>query len=133
MDTDMTSRDQITSQLSFLSRDDKFYREKPYILRFRPEDGFPMQNTTISEANISLTDIRYQPPPEYRLSGLGVIGFETGMQYEDFDNHEKITNIYLQELEAKLVEYFPGSTVDFVSYLVSIDSMFTRSRFSRTS
>jgi hypothetical protein len=93
--------------------------EKPYTMRYVPEGGIAVSNVEREKHVVSVTDMR-SDVNQYKLdrNGFTVSKLATKMAYEDYDDHEKITSLYLPELEGKLHDYFPGSTVDFVSYLV---------------
>jgi hypothetical protein len=112
--------DTLSSQLYFLARDERFRREKPYILRFEPADGFPANNTAVYQSHIALTDIRSEPPRDYKTSGIDVISIATRMMYEDFDLKTKICDTYLPELQATVRRHLNAKDVIVIPHIVEL-------------
>lgn len=100
--------------------------EKPYTMRYVPEGPIAVSNVFREKHVVEVTDMR-RGEGGYCLDkhGFMVLKLETKMMYEDYD-HDKITDVYLQELEGVLREHFPKSTIDFVTYLVIIPGRLLR-------
>ena len=113
----------IATDIYHLQELPRYASEKPYTMRYVPEGAVAVSNVEREKHLVSVKDIRSDiAEREYSLdkNGFTICHLDTQMQYEDYDDHDKITNVYLPELESKLQSYFPGSSVDFVSYLVSV-------------
>ena len=113
----------IATDIYHLQELPRYASEKPYTMRYVPESNVAVSNVEREKHLVSVKDMRSDiAKREYSLdkTGFTICDLETKMQYEDYDDREKITSIYLPELESKLQSYFPGSSVDFVSYLVSL-------------
>jgi hypothetical protein len=110
----------MSTEIYHLQELPRYASEKPYTMRYVPDNGVAVSNVEREKHSVEVIDMRGSES-EYRLekNGFTISKLVAKMSYEDYDDHEKITNVYMPELEAKLLEYFPGSTVDFVSYLVS--------------
>lgn len=89
-------------------------------MRYVPEGETAVSNVAREKHIVDVKDMR-SAKDEYTLdqNGFMVSQLPTKMVHEDYDSHEKIMMLYLPELESILLEHFPGSTVDFVSYLVT--------------
>lgn len=113
----------ILTEVYHLQELSRYGVEKPYTMRYVPEGKIPVSNVAREKHVIEVNDMR-GAENEYQIDkqGFMISGLVTKMEYEDYDSHEKITNTYLPELEGILQEQFPGSTVDFVSYLVTVSS-----------
>lgn len=97
----------------------RYATEKPYTMRYAPVDGTAASNVLREKHDVDVHDMR-EEKAGYRLdrNGFTVCTLDAGMAYEIFDSQEKITTVYFCELEKILSKQFPGSTIDFVSYLV---------------
>jgi len=116
----------ISTEIYHLQPLPRYASEKPYTMRYVPEDEIPVSNVVREKHVISVKDMR-PIIDTFTLdqNGFMVLNLPSKMAYEDYESHEEITNTYLPELESILSAQFPGSTVDFVSYLVmtSIDML----------
>ena len=93
--------------------------EKPYTLRYVPDGDVPISNVAREKHIVEVKDLRNNVRG-YSLDkhGFAILNLAFGMSHEDYNNHEKIMNVYLPTLEQELLKYLPGSTIDFVSYFV---------------
>jgi hypothetical protein len=93
--------------------------EKPYTMRYVPEGTVPVTNVQREQHMVTVDDMRHAKC-EYTLdrNGFMVADLHTETVYEDFDNKERIEQVYFAELRAILSKQFPESNIDFVSYLV---------------
>lgn len=109
----------ISTEIYHLQDSGRYASEKPYTMRYRPEAPLASTNVVRERKAVNVTDIRGHED-EYRLDKHGFIvsKLATKMAHEDYDSHDKITNVYLKELEAELSNHVPGSEIDFVTYLV---------------
>lgn len=92
-------------------------------MRYVPDDNIAVTNVQREKHLVSVTDMRegiVDGSLEFDRNGFTMSSLETCMKYEDYNDHEKITNVYLPALELILNKFFPASTIDFVSYLVSL-------------
>lgn len=112
----------VATEIYHLQQLPRYGSEKPYTMRYVPDGGVAVTNVEREKHVVSVKDMRRDVDCDaFNLdrNGFTVSKMATEMKYEDYDDHEKITNVYLPAIESKLLAYFPGSTVDFVSYLVS--------------
>ena len=110
----------ITTDIYHLQEIPKYATEKPYTMRYVPEGELAITNIEREKHAVAVQDIR-NAKANFTLDRNGFMVSRLpvdAMAYEDYDSQEKIVKVYLPELEAILLEQFPGSTIDFVSYLV---------------
>ncbi|KAF2226463.1 hypothetical protein BDZ85DRAFT_191401 [Elsinoe ampelina] len=89
----------VTGNLSFLKRASFWDEQKPYRLRYTPENGFPVTNFTYESQDVSIHSLRDE---EDKMS-LDDSGFEvqklvSEVPYADFDDYDKVRSVYVQEV-----------------------------------
>lgn len=109
----------ISTEVYHLQDSPRYASEKPYTMRYQPEAPLASTNVVREKKVVSVTDMRGRED-DYRLDkqGFMVSKLATKMTYDDYDSPDKITGVYLKELEGVLSDHFPGSDIDFVTYLV---------------
>jgi hypothetical protein len=114
----------ISTEIYHLQELPRYVSEKPYTMRYVPEDGTAVSNVSREKRVLSVKDVR-NSKHEYTLdrNGFMVSQLPARVDYEVFDSQEAIEKTYFPELESILLSQFPGSTVDFVSYLVATLSL----------
>ena len=111
----------ITTSMYFLKPQELYLTEKPYSLRFVPPEGFPRSNIALERhEDLHITDIR---PKVNELSfekhGFAVMPLETQMTYDDFDDEDKIVDVYLLEVANKLRDRLGAKHVHIFEHTVS--------------
>ena len=109
----------ISTEIYYLQELPRYVSEKPYTMRYIPEGGTAVSNVLREKHMLSVKDIR-DSKHEYTLdrNGFMISQLPISLDYATFDSQEAIEKKYFPELENTLLGLFPGSTVDFVSYLV---------------
>jgi len=109
----------ITTEIYHLQELPRYVSEKPYTMRYVPEGGTAVSNVLREKHELTVKDIRGSKH-EYTLdrNGFMISQLPTSLDYATFDSKEAIEKEYFPELETILLDLYPGSTVDFVSYLV---------------
>jgi hypothetical protein len=117
----------ISTEIYHLQELPLYAREKPYTMRYVPEDGIAVSNVVREKHTVQVKDIRGHED-EYQLdtNGFTISKITNRMSYEDYGSHEKITDVYLPQLQKLLCEHFPGTIIDFVSYLVLLRRPFSK-------
>lgn len=111
----------VHAPLGFLDRDERYAKEKPYVLRYAPDDDdIPMENIVKKVVNdMELYDIRNLPAPlSFDENGLTVRSIQSQMAYEDWSDGEMIQNIYFPELRKHLEGLFGTSNIQIFEYKV---------------
>lgn len=90
-------------------------------MRYIPDGSTAVSNVLREKHVLSVKDIR-DTQHGYTLdrNGFMVSPLQRSLDYAIFDSQEAIETQYFPELESVLLSLFPGSTVDFVSYLVPL-------------
>jgi hypothetical protein len=109
----------IVTEIYHLQELPLYVSEKPYTMRYVPEGGTAVSNVLREKHKLLVKDIRGSEH-EYTLdrNGFTISQLRTSLDYVTFDGQDAIEKNYFPELETILLDMFPGSTVDFVSYLV---------------
>lgn len=109
----------ITTEIYHLRELSRYATEKPYTMRYVPEGSIAASNVLREKHVLPVKDIR-DTKHEYTLddNGFMVCQLPERLNHGIFDSQEAIEKTYFPELETILGRLFPGSTVDFVSYLV---------------
>jgi hypothetical protein len=116
----ITTNMSISTDIYHLQELSRYASEKPYTMRYVPEDGTAVSNVLREKHVLSVKDVR-DFKHEYTLdrNGFMISQLPGSLDYGVFDSQEAIEKTYFPELETILLAQFPGSTVDFVSYLVA--------------
>lgn len=101
-----------------LEQDDLYKTEKPYSLRFTPPEEFPHQNTRLEEHDIEFQDVREYRPLSFEKEGSIVISIQSQMEYDDFDDDEKVKDRYLKEVANILRQFLGASKVQVFDHRV---------------
>lgn len=106
--------------MNFLEESDLFYAEKPYILAFDPPEGTPKSNMTFREHDdILVENIRGREHDMiFEKTGTAILDMATEMKREDFDDEEKVKQIYLREVGERLQAYLGATRVQIYEHLV---------------
>lgn len=106
--------------IHFLTRDDLYKEEKPYTIRYSTPDDVPRSNSNHEEVHgIPIEDIRGREA-EFSLSkhGFTVTRLDSGMDYADFADPDKVLNVYLQSVARKLREVLNAAHVQVYEHTV---------------
>jgi hypothetical protein len=109
----------VEANMYFLSRDEKYREEKPYTLRYSTEDGFPQTNIERTEYSIKFHDMRMEADLIYSRCGFRVANLRSQMQYEDYDDVEKIESVHQPEVAECVKQAMKASSVEILDYVVS--------------
>ena len=105
----------------FLRRDALYATEKPYSLRFTPPTGFPRTNIKLEKHDIKIRNIRGSGlKPSFTEDGCSLLDLRTEMQHADFDDEEKIKEIYLKEVSNCLKTFLSAQHVQIFEHTVRV-------------
>lgn len=109
----------INTEIYHLQELPRYGSEKPYTMRYVPEGGSAVSNV-LREKHMHIVKNIRDTKHDYTLerNGFVISRLPTSLDYATFDSQEAIEKEYFPELETILLDLFPGSTIDFVSYLV---------------
>ena len=110
----------VQTSMNFLSRDPLYDHEKPYRLRYAPEDGMPITNLRHEKHNpIKISNIRGQEQNfSFERNGFAVLKMDEEMPYNDFNNPKSIQR-YLEMVCESLKVLLGADKVQAYQYSVS--------------
>lgn len=109
----------VDGNMYFLSRDEKYREEKPYTLRFAPDDGFPQTNIERTEYSIRFHNMRTEQDLVYSRCGFRVANLQSQMKYEDYDDVKKVESIHHPEVAECVKQALKSSSAEVLDYVVS--------------
>jgi hypothetical protein len=112
MKTKMAQPKDLHATMYFLRRDKIYGTVKSYNLEFTSEE-LPISNLkTHKVEDLLIKDLRgIEHEFTFDTSGFAVLDLQSTMTYEDFNDPDKIENIYCQELGACLLRYMRATCV----------------------
>lgn len=110
----------VISSMYFLDKIPLYQEEKPYRLKFQPRSDIPDTNIHVKQHQVTFTDARSRLK-EYSLEshGFQLIPLQSRMRYSDFQDNEKVENVYLEDVANSLKELMNASRVQIFEHLVS--------------
>jgi hypothetical protein len=108
----------VDGNMYFLSRDEKYREEKPYTLRYTPDDGFPQTNIDRTEYSIRFQNMRTEQNLVYNKCGFRVANLHSQMKYEDYDDVEKVESIHRPEVAECVKQALKASSAEVLDYVV---------------
>ena len=110
----------LQTSIYFLAPNDLYLRQKPYSLRFEPKQPFlPSNIRTEKRENVVIEDIRGREKDfSLKANGFAVMPLASQMAYGDFDNRQKLIDIYLKEVAEKLRTFLGAFQVQIFEHTV---------------
>jgi len=108
----------VDGNMYFLSRDEKYREEKPYTLRYAPDDGFPQTNIERTEYSIKFYNMRAQQDLVYSRCGFQVANLQSQMKYEDYDDVKMVESIHQPEVAECVKGALKASSAEVLDYVV---------------
>ena len=112
----------VEGKIYFLTRLLKYVNEKPYTLRYRPdnEDGLPQTNIERTIQPIDFHDLRAPPDLPYESCGFKVVNLDSAMQYEDYEESTKVETIHVREVEACIKAALAAESAEVLDHVVCL-------------
>lgn len=119
--TQLSPTCQLRTTTYYADRKDEHTVDKPYELRFSPPKDFPATNITFSSHdNVKVEDIRGREHAfQAQSCGFQLCELRTSLTYEDFANHTKVEQIYLDEAASCLKRVLGAARVLVFDHNVS--------------
>jgi hypothetical protein len=110
----------LQTSMYFLAANDLYLRQKPYSLRFEPKQPFLQSNIrTEKHEDIVIEDIRGRENDfDFNANGFAVMPFTSQMAYDDFDDKQKLIELYLKEVADKLRNFLGALHVQIFEHTV---------------
>ncbi|KAF2502334.1 hypothetical protein BU16DRAFT_612011 [Lophium mytilinum] len=107
------------TSIYFLKRNDLYHDEKPYSLRFTPPNDFPRSNIVLEKHDVTIRDIRPRLKDlSFEKNGFTIMSLESKMSYDDYDDEEKLINVYLREVADSLCAFLGAVHVQIFEHTV---------------
>jgi len=112
----------LQTSMNFLSRDDLYQTEKPYLCLFETPEDFPKSNIRLSKCkDLRIEDIRVC---DFAFSldthGFAIMPLKSKLSYADFGDSVKVKGQYLREVAEQLRCFTGASRVQIFEHLVCI-------------
>jgi hypothetical protein len=117
--------------MHFLRRSPKYETEKPYSVRFPLGDGLEQSNILRDKCLLQINTMRGRHDLTLEECGFEVMRFSSALSYEDFDDPESISGVYLPEVCKKLKQHLSAAHVipiDFAVSMANVPSFVTGNR-----
>ena len=113
----------VYASLYFIARDPLYRDEKPYVLKYTAETT-PISNYITKRVdNVLIRDFRgIEDTLTFENNGFAVLDMDSAMAYEDFQDEQKILEVYFNEVANLLLEYTRGVSVHVFDFLVRIET-----------
>lgn len=113
-----------TGKIYFLTRLPKYIHEKPYTLRYRPDNEDDLHQTNIERTlqPITFQDLRASADLPYESCGFKVVELDSAMRYEDYDEPTKVEAIHVREVEACIKAALQAESAEVLDHVVSLYS-----------
>jgi hypothetical protein len=106
------------SNAYFLKRDELYEVEKPYSLRFTPPEGIPRANIKLENHSIDVHDIRGSRSLSFTKDSFAILDFNSKMKYEDFEDEERVREIFLLEVADMLKGFLRAQHVQIFEHTI---------------
>ncbi|MCJ1333294.1 hypothetical protein MMC10_009988 [Thelotrema lepadinum] len=129
----------VQANIHFLAPNSQYKLERPYILRYSL-DGQPHSDGTIPSTNVSFQsyrvvvhDLRSSGPAglqDYEIDGVAILRFSSALSYEDFQDHNKVRQVYLEELTQHVKIRLGATQVFVIPHLIETEVPGSNARFA---
>lgn len=111
----------IESSMYYLERVQLYDIEKPYSMRYLPEEDIPQCNYVKVKHPIAVKSLRESGPFHIDECGFQLIDIHSDLTYDEFWKNEKLQSVYLPEVEKALKLELGAKYVYILDYAVSIE------------
>lgn len=108
----------VQTDIVFLAKEKLYETVKPYSVRYRAKQ-IPPSNIIPHHVNIQVRDVRTSLDQlSLDRNGFEVHDFHTTLAYEDFDDKDRLEDVYLAEIRAHLLSSLKAKNVITLNYTV---------------
>jgi hypothetical protein len=110
----------VTVSMNFLTRDELYQEERPYLLIYEPPEGFPKTNIRLEKhRDLELEDIRGRENQFCVASdGFEILKIKTSLPRESFDDEQLVKDVYLREAADAVRTMFGAQKVQIFEHLL---------------
>lgn len=112
----------IESHMYYLERLPLYDVEKPYSMRYMPEDGIPQSNYTKIKCPITVQSMRGPGSGPFLIDecGFQVEKLHSGLSYDEFWDNQRVQQVYIEEVKQVLKKVLGAKYVHVLDYAVSV-------------
>lgn len=105
----------------YLDRDPLYETEKPYSMRYEPDDEIPQNNLKKIPHPIEVKSMREPGAGPFRMEecGFQMIQLHSNLTPDDFWKEELVQKVYVQEVKEALKKELGAKHVHVLDYAVS--------------
>jgi len=113
----MEEIEDLEASIYFLENNEIYRTEKPYHLQY-PISGVERSNLrTQKNEHIPIRDLRGREDEiGFENNGIAILEMETSMTYEEFNDKEKLKNVYCEEVGNALLQYTGAKEVQIYDF-----------------
>jgi len=113
-------RDAIESTMYYLEKTPLYDTEKPYTMRYKPEEEIPQTNFKKCERPMTARSMRAPGSGPFRFEecGFQLVEFHSKMSYDDFWDSDKTQDVYIQEVRETIKKALGAKFVWVLDYAV---------------
>jgi len=109
--------DLVRAEMYFLKREEKWETVKPYRFRYRLPKDIPRTNISFEKFPVDIYDMRpFLPSLSLFDNGFEVASFQTQMHHADWSDPNRISSLYLPELQSFLERKLGAKHVKLLDY-----------------
>ena len=114
------SKRTITSSMWYLERLPLYDVEKPYTMRYEPEEGIPQTNFKKVQHPMVVRSMREPGAGPFLLGecGFQLMELKSQLEPEEFWDNEKVQRVYIQEVKEALKRELGAKYVHVLDYAV---------------
>jgi hypothetical protein len=104
----------------YLEKEPLYETEKPYTMRYMPEERIPQTNFKKCEQPMTARSMRAPGAGPFRFEecGFQLVEFHSKMSYDDFWDNDKIQTLYIQEVRETIKKALGAKFVWVLDYAV---------------
>ena len=104
----------------YLERTPLYNTEKPYTMRYEPEEGIPQSNFKKIKYPMTVKSMREPAAGPFHLNecGFQLIQLKSRLSYDEFWDNERVKEIYIEEVKDTLKKELGAKYVHVLDYAV---------------
>lgn len=111
----------IESSMYYLERAQLYDTEKPYSMRYRPEEDIPQCNYVKVKRPIVVKSMRGSGQFRIDECGFQLIDLYSDLTYDEFWENERVQSVYIPEVQRALRLELGAKYVHILDYAVSME------------
>jgi hypothetical protein len=110
----------------YLERASRYDTEKPYTMRYQPDEGIPQSNFKKIECPMKAESMRDHGVESFKFNecGFEIIELKSQLSYDEFWDNEKVKQVYIEEVKETLKKELGAKYVHVLDYAVCITLRF---------